>query len=112
MRIALWVSAEVVAMTFGYVQPFSFQIGQKSEPKNQPQAEPQTEPPPSKLASMRPGVTEVTLDDGRVVRATLHVKAVTHDPKDPGKLNVSYNIAAEIVAKPEMPMLDAHETIQ
>jgi len=111
MRIALWVSTEVVAMTFGYVQPFSFQIGGKSEPENQPQAQPQPEPP-SKLASVRPGVTEVTLDDGRVVRATLHVKAVTHDPKDPGKLNVSYNIAAEIVAKPEMPILDAHETIQ
>jgi hypothetical protein len=109
MRIALWVSTEVVAMTFGYVQPFSFQVGGKSEPENQPQSQAM---PPSKLTSVRPGVTEVTLDDGRVVRATLHVKAVTHDPKDPGKLNVSYNIAAEIVAKPEMPILDAHETIQ
>jgi hypothetical protein len=96
-------------MTFGYVQPFSFQVGGKSEPKNQPQPPAM---PASKLASVRPGVTEVTLDDGRVVRATLHVKAVTHDPKDPGKLTVSYNIAAEIVAKPEMPILDAHETIQ
>jgi hypothetical protein len=108
-------------MTFGYIQPFSFQIGGKSEPqiqsKNQSKNQSQSQPPTqatrqSKLAGVRPGVTEVTLDDGRIVRATLHVKAVTRDPKNPVKLNIAYNIVAEIVAKPEMPILEAHETVQ
>jgi len=48
-------------MTFGYTHPFSFQIGA---------------PPAPTVSSIRHGVTEITLSDGRLVRATLHVKAV------------------------------------
>jgi len=46
-------------MTFGYVQPFSFTIAPT---------------PAVGVASVRHGVTEITLSDGRLVRATLHVK--------------------------------------
>ena len=102
-------------MTFGYARPFSFQIGRKSGPKSEPRSEHKSEPKPEaepKVAGVRPGVTEITLDDGRVIRATLHVQAVTPDPKNPARLDVSYKIVAELVARPEMPILDAHETIQ
>ena len=57
-------------------------------------------------------VTEITLSDGRLVRATLHVKSVKLDPKKPGAIDVSYNVIAEIMATPETPISDVHETIQ
>jgi len=107
----LWGGTEVLAMTFGYARPFSFQIGRKSGPKSEHKSEPKPKAEP-KVAGVRPGVTEITLDDGRVIRATLHVQAVTPDPKNPARLDVSYKIVAELVARPEMPILDAHETIQ
>jgi hypothetical protein len=107
----VWGGTEVLAMTFGYARPFSFQIGRKSGPKSEHKSEPKPVAEP-KVASVRPGVTEITLDDGRVIRATLHVQTVTPDPKNPARLDVSYKIVAELVARPEMPILDAHETIQ
>ena len=84
-------------MTFGYAQPFSFQIG--------------TRPAPT-VSSVRHGVTEITLSDGRLVRATLHVKAVKIDPNTPGKVDVAYNVIADIMPVPEMPIQKVHETIQ
>jgi hypothetical protein len=84
-------------MTFGYAQPFSFQINPRPEPT---------------ISSIRHGVTEITLSDGRLVRATLHVKAVKTDPKKPGTIDVSYNVVAEVMKAPATPILDVHETIQ
>jgi hypothetical protein len=84
-------------MRFGYAQPFSFQIGPRAEPT---------------ASRIRHGVTEITLSDGRVVRATLHVKAVKADPKTPGKIDVSYSVVAEVMNAPNVPILDVHETIQ
>ena len=84
-------------MHLGYVRPFSFQIGRLPE---------------MKVSSVRHGVTEITLSDGRLVRATLHVKSVKVDPKKPGAIDVSYNVIAEIMATPETPISDVHETIQ
>jgi hypothetical protein len=84
-------------MTFGYTQPFSFQIGPRAEPT---------------VSRIRHGVTEITLSDGRLVRATLHVKAVKADPKKPGTLNVSYSVIAEVMNTPDVPISDVHETIQ
>jgi hypothetical protein len=49
-------------MAFGYIRPFSFKIGAQ-------QAAVQ-------VAAVRHGVTEITLSDGRLVRATLHVRDV------------------------------------
>jgi hypothetical protein len=46
------------------------------------------------------------------VRATLHVNSVKADPKKPGAIDVSYNIVAEVIATPDMPICDVHETIQ
>ena len=84
-------------MTFGYAQPFSFQIGPRPAPT---------------VASVRHGVTEITLSDGRLVRATLHVDSVKTDPKKPGTLDVSYKVIAEVMPVPETPIRDVHETIQ
>jgi hypothetical protein len=84
-------------MTFGYAQPFSFQIGARPEPK---------------VSRVRHGVTEITLSDGRLVRATLHVRAVKSDPNKPGTVDVSYNVTAEVISAPDVPILDVHETMQ
>ncbi len=84
-------------MTFGYVQPFSFQVGRRAGPT---------------ISRIRHGVTEITLSDGRSVRATLHVKSVTADPKKPGKVDVSYSVIAEVITTPDVPIHDVHETIQ
>ena len=84
-------------MNFGYAQPFSFKLGA---------------PPELKVAGVRHGVTEITLSDGRLVRATLHVKAVKTDPNKPGSVDVSYNVIAEIMNAPDVPISDVHETIQ
>jgi hypothetical protein len=84
-------------MNFGYAQPFSFKFGAPPEPK---------------VASVRHGVTEITLSDGRLVRATLHVNGVKPNPKQPGALDICYNVITEVMAKPDVPILDVHETIQ
>jgi hypothetical protein len=84
-------------MHLGYVRPFSFQIGRPTEVK---------------VSSIRHGVTELTLSDGRLVRATLHVNSVKVDPNKPGAIDLSYNVVAEIVATPATPISDIHETIQ
>jgi hypothetical protein len=84
-------------MNFGYAQPFSFKLGARPE---------------LKVAGIRHGVTEITLSDGRLGRATLHIKAVKPNPKTPGALDISYNVVTEVMATPAMPILDVHETIQ
>ena len=84
-------------MKFEYAQPFSFKIGHRPE---------------TVVSRIRHGVTEITLSDGRLVRATLHVEAVRTDPSKPGSVDVSYNIVAEIMRTPDMPILEVHETIQ
>ena len=84
-------------MRIGYARPFSFQIGRRPE---------------TTVSSVRHGVTEITLSDGRFVRATLHVKSVKVDPTKPGAIDVSYNVIAEVMATPDTPICDVHETIQ
>jgi hypothetical protein len=84
-------------MNFGYAQPFSFKLGARPE---------------LKIAGVRHGVTEITLSDGRLVRAALHVKAVKPNPNKPGALDISYNVITEVMAAPDAPILDVHETIQ
>jgi hypothetical protein len=84
-------------MTFGYLRPFSITI------------EPQ---PILKVEAVRHGVTEITLNDGRLVRATLHVKNVKPNAKDPNGLDVVYNIVAEVIKTPQAPILPVHETVQ
>jgi hypothetical protein len=94
-----WVSAQwkANAMHLGYAKPFSFRIEPRPEPK---------------VVRVRHGVTEITLSDGRLVRATLHVKSVKVDPKKPDAIEVSYNVITEIIATPDTPICDVHETIQ
>ena len=88
-------------MTFGYAQPFCFRIGSRHAATPAPE-----------LTSIRHGVTEITLSDGRLLRATLHVKTVRMDPNKPGTVDVSYNVVTELMPVPDMPIHDVHETIQ
>ncbi|THD76156.1 MAG: hypothetical protein E7813_00155 [Bradyrhizobium sp.] len=82
-------------MTFGYIQLFSFKIAAA---------------PAIRVASVRHGVTEITLSDGRLVRATLHVKDVKLNAQ--GGVHISYDVIPEVMATPSVPILDVHETIQ
>ncbi len=91
-------------MHFGYAQPFSFKV-ERSPSKTHANPEPL-------VASVRPGVTEITLEDGKVVRATLNVKSVTLNPEKPGTVDVTYNVLTEIVSIPNALVLDQHETLQ
>jgi hypothetical protein len=84
-------------MAFGYIHPFSFRIGA---------------PQVVKVAGVRHGVTEITLSDGRLVRATLHVKNVKSNSQKPGSVDISYNVVTEVMAVPDVPIMDVHETIQ
>jgi len=84
-------------MKFEYAKPFSFRIGHRPQPV---------------VSRIRHGVTEITLSDGRLVRATLHVNAVKTDPNKPGSVDVTYNVVAEIMNTPDMPILAVHETLQ
>src|ERR1700761_5759002 len=102
-------------MQLGYLKPFSFQIKPLTEPK--PRAEPNKAHAETKVAgpaimAVRHGVTEISLSDGRLIRATLHVASVKADPAKPGQVEVSYHVAAEIVATPATPILGVHETVQ
>lgn len=84
-------------MQLGYLQPFSFRIGPRAE---------------TKMISVRHGVTEIALSDGRLVRATLHVKSVKAAPDRPGGLEISYQVIAEIMPTPDNPIAAVHETVQ
>jgi len=84
-------------MTFGYAQPFSFKIGA---------------PPTIQITGVRHGVTEIILSDGRLVRATLHIKDVRPSAQKPGSVDISYNVVAEVMAVPSVPILDVHDTVQ
>ena len=84
-------------MRFGYTQPFSFQIGA---------------PQVFKIAGVCHGVTEITLSDGRLVRATLHVRNVKPSSQKPGSVDISYNVVTEVMAVPDVPIMDVHETVQ
>ena len=83
--------------TFGYAQPFSFQVGV---------------PPSVKVTGVRHGVTEITLSDGRVVRATLHVRDVKLSPRKSGSVDIAYHVVTEVINTPDVPIMDVHETVQ
>ena len=84
-------------MTFGYAQPFSFRLGARSQ---------------LTVAGVRHGVTEITLSDGRRIRAMLHVTGISPSTKQPGSFDISYDIVTEVVNRPEATILDVHETLQ
>jgi hypothetical protein len=83
--------------TFGYAQPFSFRLGA---------------PPSLTVTGVRHGVTEITLSDGRVVRATLHVRDVKLSAQQSGSVDVAYNVVTEVMSNPDVPIMDVHETVQ
>jgi hypothetical protein len=102
LELTVAAQQKVDVMHLGYSRPFSFQIGPRAEPRVSE----------TRVSSVRPGVTEIALSDGRMVRATLQVKSVTIDPNKPESMQVSYNVVAEVVAAPAMPTHDAHATVQ
>lgn len=64
------------------------------------------------IAGVRHGVTEITLSDGRLIRATLHVRNVKPSSQTPGSVDISYNVVTEVMAVPDVPIMDVHETVQ
>jgi hypothetical protein len=102
LELTVAAQQKVDVMQLGYSRPFSFQIGPRAE----------TRASATTVSSVRPGVTEIALSDGRMVRATLQVKSVTIDPNKPEAMQVSYHVVAEVVAAPAMPTHDAHATVQ
>ena len=65
-----------------------------------------------KIAGVRHGVTEITLSDGRLIRATLHVKNVKPSSQKPDSVDISYNVVTKVMAVPDVPIMDVHETVQ
>ncbi len=84
-------------MEFGYAQPFSFTLCAR---------------PACKVEAVRQGVTEITLSDGRLVRATLHITSVKPNPHNPARLDVAYNVVTEVMKTPNALILPVHETLQ
>ena len=66
---------------------------------------------PLSLKSIRQGVTEISLSDGRIIRASLHVKSIIADGHDARNLDVSYYVVSEIVDQSEAASAP-HETVQ
>jgi hypothetical protein len=97
-------------MTFGYAQPFTFQIGGNWAKIGGNSAK--VSGNPVKVAAIRNGVTEVILSDGRLLRASLQIKDISPSRQKPGSLDISYNIVTEIVQRPDAPVHAAHETLQ
>jgi hypothetical protein len=97
-------------MTFGYAQPFTFKIGGKlGKTGGNPG---KTCGNPVEVAAVRNGVTEITLNDGRLVRATLQIKAISPSRQKPGSLDISYSVVTEVVKTPQAAVHLAHETLQ
>jgi hypothetical protein len=92
-----WAQKKVDLMQLGYIKPFSFQVGARPQPT---------------ISSVRHGVTEIRLSDGRLVRAMLHVSSLKADPNKPSDVEISYSVVAEIMPAPETLIHDVHETIQ
>jgi hypothetical protein len=78
-------------------QPFSFTI---------------STPSAVEIVSVRHGVTEINLSDGRQVRVTLHVKDVKPNAQTAGSIDIAYDVVTEIMPIPTEPVLDVHETVQ
>jgi hypothetical protein len=99
-------------MTFGYARPFSFKLGATPPSQTTPSQTSPVQISPVQILGVRHGVTEITLSDGRLVRATLHVKGIAPNPRQPGSLDISYDVVTETVNWPNVPILDVHETLQ
>src|SRR5260370_25036426 len=97
-------------MTFGYAQPFTFKIGGNWAKIGGNSAK--ISGNPMKVAAIRNGVTEVILSDGRLLRASLQIKDISPSRQKPGSLDISYNIVAEIVQRPDAPGHASPETLQ
>ena len=91
-------------MTFSYAQPFTFTL--RPAPIRLESA------PAMKVAAVQHGVTEIILTDGRVIRASLHVKGISASRQKPGSLDISYSVVAEIIERPDLPVHAVHETMQ
>jgi len=83
-------------MTFGYARPFTFKIGGNQV----------------KAAAIRHGVTEIVLNDGRLIRAVLQIKAISPSRHKAGLLDISYTVATEIVDRPNTATHAVNETLQ
>jgi len=71
-------------MTFGYMQPFTFKLGGT----------------PAKVTAVRQGATEITLSDGRLVRASLRSKASVQVGRSPTHSTSLTRVVTEVVKLP------------
>lgn len=62
------------------------------------------------IASVKHGVTQVSLSDGRIVRLSIHVEGVKENPT--AGVDVSFSVVTEVMAEPELPIMDQHEGLQ
>lgn len=66
-------------------------------------------PNPVCITKVKHGVTEISLSDGRVMRLTIHVEGLRPDAKS---IDVSYAVITEVMAAPDVPIMDQHERVQ
>lgn len=81
------------AMTY-YQHPLRYTIG----------------PKPITIDSVKHGVTEARLSDGRLVRLSLHLDGVTNDAQN--NLDIACSVIQEVMDAPDVPILDVHESVQ
>lgn len=62
------------------------------------------------IQSVKHGVTEINLSDGRQIRATLHIQGLEHASFG-DLITVSYQVVTEIM-KPIGMISEIHETVQ
>lgn len=62
------------------------------------------------ILSVKHGVTELELSNGKLMRLTVHVDGVSWDSAD--KVQVSYEVIVEMIDKLDSQISDIHETIQ
>ncbi len=66
-------------------------------------------PKPVAILSVKHGVTEISLSDGRIVRLSIHVEGIKPAID---KIDVAYAVITELMVAPEAPIMDVHENVQ
>ena len=68
--------------------------------------------PELKIESIKHGVTEIRISDGRVLRLSFHIDNLARNPQDAAGVDVAYSVVSELMPRPEALIADVHETIQ
>lgn len=79
---------------FKYEQPLTYTIG----------------PKPVSVIKVKHGVTEASLSNGQLLRLSLHVDGVSINSEN--KLDITYQVVTELIAEPNVLIMDVHEAMQ